>query len=49
MTKGGSAKIVNFMTPRTVVLVLGLDHNKIHYFCKILLFYSTQRSDKGFK
>ena len=44
MTKGGSAKSVNFMTPGAGVLVLGcgqISHTvKVHYFFKNLLLYS---------
>ena len=44
MTKEGSTKIVNFMTPGTGVLVLGRGHIshivKMHYFFKNLLLYS---------
>ena len=44
MTKEGSSKIVNFMTPRVGVLVLGRGHInhgvKMHYFFKNLLFNS---------
>ena len=44
MTKEGSTKIVNFMTPGTGVLVLGRGHIshivKMHYFFKILLLFS---------
>ena len=40
MTKEGSTKIVNFMTPGAGVLVLGRDHIshivKMHYFFKNL-------------
>ena len=45
MTKEESTKIVNFMTPRAGVLVLGRGHIshivKMHYFFKI--FFSTPR------
>ena len=45
MTKDGSTKIVNFMTQRAGVLVLGRGHKshiaKVHYFFKI--FFSTPR------
>ena len=51
MTKEGSTKIVNFMTPWTGVLVLGRGHIshtvKLYYFVKI--FFSTpagHRTDK---
>ena len=44
MTKEGSTKLVNFMTPGAEVLVLGCGHVshlvKIHYFFKNLLLYS---------
>ena len=44
MTKEGSTKIVNFMTPGAGVLALGHGHIshivKIHYFFKNLLLYS---------
>ena len=44
MTKEGSTKIVNFMTPGAGVLVLGRGHishiMKMHYFFKNLLLYS---------
>ena len=44
MTKEGSTKIVNFMTPGAGVLVLGRGHInhivKMHYFFKNLLLYS---------
>ena len=44
MTKEGSTQIVNFMTLRTGVLVLGCGHIshivKMHYFFKSLLLYS---------
>ena len=44
MTKEGSTKIVNFMTHRAGVLVLGRGHIsnivKMHYFFKNLLLYS---------
>ena len=44
MTKEGSTKIVNFMTPGAGVLVLGCGHLshlvKMHYFFKNLLLYS---------
>ena len=44
MTKEGSTKIVNFMTSRAGVLVLGCGHIihivKIHYFFKNLILYS---------
>ena len=44
MTKEGSTKIVNFMTPGAEVLVLGRGHIshivKMHYFFKNLLLYS---------
>ena len=44
MTKEGSTKIVNFMTPGAGVLALGRGHIshivKIHYFFKNLLLYS---------
>ena len=43
MTKVGSNKIVNFMTPGTGVLVLGRGHIshvvKMHYFFKNVLLY----------
>ena len=43
MTKEGSTKIVNFMTPGAGVLVLGRGHMslimKMHYFFKNLLLY----------
>ena len=44
MTKEGSIKIVNLMTPGVWVLVLGRGHIshivKMHYFFKNLLLYS---------
>ena len=44
MTKEGSIKIVNFMTPGAGVLALGCGHIshivKMHYFFKNLLLYS---------
>ena len=44
MTKKGSTKIVNFMTPTAGVLVLGHGHIshivKMHYSLKNLLLYS---------
>ena len=44
MTKEGSTKIVNDMTPGTGVLVLGHGHIsyivKMHYFFKNLFLYS---------
>ena len=44
MTKEGSTKIVNFMTPGAGVLVLGCGHIshivKMHYLFKDLLLYS---------
>ena len=44
MTKEGSNKIINFMTPRAGVLVLGCSHIshivKVYYFFKNLLLYS---------
>ena len=44
MTKEGSSKIVNFMTPGAGVLVLGCGHIshgvKMHYFFKNLLLFS---------
>ena len=44
MTKEGSTKIVNFMTPGAGVLVQGHDHIshivKMHYLFKNLLLYS---------
>ena len=44
MTKEGSTKIVNFMTPGVGVLMLGrvhISHSvKMHYFFKNLLLYS---------
>ena len=44
MTKEGSTKIVNFMTPGVGVLMLGRVHIshrvKMHYFFKNLLLYS---------
>ena len=44
MTKEGSTKIVNFMTPGVGILVLGRGHIshrvKMHYFFKNLLLYS---------
>ena len=44
MTKEGSTKFVNFMTPRAGALVLGCGHIShiviIHYFFKNLLLYS---------
>ena len=46
MTKEGSTKIVNFMTPRAGVLVLGPGHIshivKMHYFFKNHLLYSQE-------
>ena len=50
MTKEGSTKIVNFMTPGTGVLVLGRGHIghivKMYYFSKIFFFTPRHRSDK---
>ena len=44
MTKEGSTKIVNFMTPGAGVLVQECGHKshivKLHYFFKNFLFYS---------
>ena len=44
MTKEGSTKIVNFITPGAAVLLLGCDHIshivKMPYFFKNLLLYS---------
>ena len=44
MSKEGSTKIVNFMTPGTGVLVLGRGHIshilKMHYFFKNLLLFT---------
>ena len=44
MTKKGSTKFVNFMTPGVGVLVLGCGHIsrivKMHYFFKYFLFNS---------
>ena len=44
MTKGGSTKIITFMTPRAEVLVIGCGHIshivKMQYFFKNLLLYS---------
>ena len=44
MTKEGSTKIINFMTPGAGVLVQGRGHIghllKMHYFFKNLLHYS---------
>ena len=44
MTKKGSTKILNFMTPGAEVLVLGRGHishlMKIHYLFTNLLLYS---------
>ena len=44
MTTEGSTKMVNFMTPRAGVLVLGCGHIshivKMHYFFKSLLLYA---------
>ena len=44
MTKEGSTKIVNFMTPGAGVLVLGCGHIrhlvKIHYFFKNIPLYN---------
>ena len=44
LTKEGSTKIVNFMTPGAGALVLGRGHKsrivKMHYFFKNLLLYS---------
>ena len=43
MLKEGSTKILNFMTPRAGVLVLGCGYMshivKMHYFFKNLLLY----------
>ena len=53
MTKEGSTKIVNFMTPRAGVLMLGCGHIshivKMHYFFKnLLLYFQAQiRQTKG--
>ena len=50
MTKEGFTKIVNFMTPGAVVLVLGRDRishkRKMHYFCKKIFSTPRHRSDK---
>ena len=47
MTKKGSTKVVNFMTPRAGVLVPGRGHIsyivKLHYFFKDLLLYSQAK------
>ena len=44
MTKEGSTKILNFMTPSAEVLVLGRGHIshkvEMHYFFKNILLYS---------
>ena len=44
MSKKGSTKIVNFMTPRTGILVLGCGHIsyivKMHYFFKNILLFT---------
>ena len=44
MTKEGSAKLLNAVTPRAGVLVLGRGHIihivKMHYFFKNLILYS---------
>ena len=46
MTKGGSTKIVNFMTPGAGLLVVGHGHIshtvKMHYFFKNLLLYTLR-------
>ena len=44
VTKGGSTKIVNFMTPGAGVLVLG--HGHISHIVKMLNFISRQE-DRG--
>ena len=48
MTKEGSTKIINFMTPGAGVLALGCGHIshivKMHYFFKNLLLYSSASS-----
>ena len=44
MTKEGSTKIVNFMTPRPGVLMLGhghISHYSVHVLSSTLLIYST--------
>ena len=51
MTKEGSPKIVNFMTPGAGVLVIGRGHIshivKLHYFFNNLLLYTPRhRSNK---
>ena len=53
LTKEGSTKIVNFMTPGAGALVLGRDHIscivKMHYFFKNsfkIFFTPRHRSDK---
>ena len=50
MTKEGSTKFVNFMTPGAGVLVLECGHIshivKMHYFFKNLLLYSQAQNRK---
>ena len=50
MTKEGSTKIINFMTPRAEILVQGHGHIshivKMHYFFKNLLLYSQAQNRK---
>ena len=50
MTKEGSTKLVNFMTPGAGVFVLGRGHIshivKMHYSFKIVLFTLRHRSEK---
>ena len=50
MTKEGSTKIVNCMTPGIGVLVLRCDHIsyivRIHYYIKIIFPTPRHRSDK---
>ena len=52
ITQEGSTKIVNFMTPRAGVLVLGCGYMnhivKIHYIIPLKIFFSTlmHRSEK---
>ena len=45
MTKEGSTKIVNFMTPRAGVLVLGRGHisHIVKYIISLKIFFSIPR------
>ena len=50
MTKEGSTKIVNYMTPWAGILALGCGHIdhivKVHYSFKIFFFTPSHKSDK---